>query len=264
MKKILSLILVITILLLSIISCSEKNPDGELIDKTEPPLESAEKIKTAYIDWFGVQIDLASIPRKSLYDYDGESDFEPLIDWLKANNKQFAVLRVECTGNLIQKVYEDESHFRYHFPKYDTDSVIRLYMEIPVKVIDVLEGDENIVNIGDNVSIEFPGLMLTSSNLAKPFGQWKNKQRYDYMFHIYYAKFTPAFVFPRIGYEYVIIVLYNEETGCITSQGRGPLCELSSVDEFLKYNEHIGSGISNDFYEKQYKQVIKRYFIKIE
>lgn len=250
-KKILLTILIAVLLLTGLTSCKQKDvPVGEFVSG-----EVTEKISTAYVDWFGAKIDLSSIKTITVApNVDGFGfNLAGEVDFYEERQSQYAVLRVECTGDLVQKVGE---HLNRLTGIMQTD----LYMEIPFRVCEVLEGDSTIVNAGEDISIEFPGFFVSHKYTNRPRNEWEN----DNKMYVYYRYDNDCLLYPRIGYEYVIIVVKENENSFVSS-GFGVICELLEIDKSVKYFEHvIENQFSRGSYERRYKQVMERYNIEIK
>jgi len=251
MKRFLSVLLVIVTVLIALTSCKQKDvPVGEFVSG-----EVTEKISTAYVDWFGAKIDLSSIKSISIAPTSNGTNFDldRAIGFYEERQMQYAVLRVECTGDLVQKVGE---HLNRLTGIMQTD----LYMEIPFRVCEVLEGDSTIVNAGEDISIEFPGFFVSHKYTNRPRNEWEN----DNKMYVYYRYDNDCLLYPRIGYEYVIIVTKEDENRFI-SLTHGVICELLEIDKSVKYFEHvIEKQFSRVSYERRYKQVMERYNIEIK
>jgi hypothetical protein len=125
--------------------------------------EANKKADTVYVEWFGATIDLSNIDRMFPMRGDGmRRTLDKTIDYYEKYEKNFAVLRVKCTGNWVQKLYEKE-----HREKHTDIEIFmnpNMYMEIPFEVIDILEGNGDLVQKGNEYKIEIPNFKIIPSD----------------------------------------------------------------------------------------------------
>lgn len=247
MKKTISLILII-FLTFSFTACSEKDED------------------TVFVEWMGATIDLSKISRViSPTVMMGDQHLSDIVKSLTGKQRDFVIVRAECTGNWIQKNYDTEAHFKYHVPDnyYDLDTFF--YIEIPFKITDVLEGNQSIVEQGDDIHVEIKELEV--------FAPSKEPNSHPHQFEMLYGGATNHFVYPRIGYEYVLVLEYCQETDCIVLySGGGIICELTTPKEYFEFQKSLrnNKGLpSKDVdYDKyiapMYYETIERYNIKVD
>ena len=231
MRKIL-LILITTLLVFSLTGC-----------------EAKPKAETAYIEAFDKLIDLRDTTKiiSPTSNFPDQS-IEKAISNLTQKNRDYVVVRAECTGNWVQKNYENEDHKKFHKRGGET------YTEIPFKIIKFLEGDKSILKDSDNLQLEIPELVVSGDEKS-----------------IGYNGTTHHFVYPRIGYEYILILEYHKETGCIALYtGGGIICELSKPEDYYKYwctihNKPIREEIDYDYgIPPMYYEALERYNIKVK
>jgi len=256
MKRILSIILLI-IVVFTFNACTEK----------EPSSENHQPIKTAYIDYYGVKIDLKNVKTKEISPMSmlgPESTLEEKLESLSENTQHQRVLvRAECMSDMIQKIYSDDTHFNYHFS--DGGDYRRQYIAMPFKIKEILYGDESIIKEGDEVWVECLEAYLDMGCLE--YSSIVNSQVWPTSLRtaFNYLGSTHRFIFPRIGYEYVIILSYHKKTNCYTS--KGALCELSDLEDYYEYHSNVynykGTSV-DESYEKIYKDVLKKFNLKIK
>ena len=249
MRKIL-LILITTLLVLSLTGCEAK-------PKAAPLAE------TAYIEAFDEVIDIRTAEKSiSAESMMGETTLSEKVDYLMMRNRNFVIVRAECTGNWVQKSYDSEEHYNYH-----GKSRLNRYIEIPFSIKEVLEGNDDIVKDVKNLQLEITGLTLFKPEEFYANINEKNKDKPI----ISYSGATHHFVYPRIGCEYVLILEYHKETDCIAlNTGGGIICELSKPKDYYKYwctihNQPIREEIDYDYgIPPMYYEALERYNIKVK
>ncbi len=247
MKKIFS-ILIIIILIISMGGC-----------------EANKKADTVYVEWFGATIDLSNIDRIFPIRGDGmRRTLDKTIEYYENYEKNFAVLRVKCTGNWVQKLYEKE-----HREKHTDIEIFmnpNMYMEIPFEVIDILEGNGDLVQKGNEYKIEIPNLHVDLKNKDEPYAEWKEEAQFE----LYYEGTNLRFEYPRVGYEYIVIVEQPKGTDCFVTNEI--ICELSTPKEQyeiaikLHYYHEPGKNTKvnyDDYVAKLYYEALERYNIKV-
>ena len=245
MKKTIS-ILIITLLVFCMTSC-----------------ETEKKSDTVYVEWFGATIDLSNIDKYfPMYGEGIAKSLEDTIDYYVEKKMDFAVLRLKCTGNWIQKKY-DEEHFQKH-----SDIKIhghKMYMEIPFEVIDILEGNENLTEKGSSIQLEIPNMYVLLKN--NPYDECEKEPNFFFEYDEAYSRFE----YPRIGYEYVVIVTKSSDGDCL--RANIILCELSTPKEQyeialkLRHYQKPGDNVKVDYDEyvaEKYYEVLERYNIKVK
>jgi hypothetical protein len=239
MKKLIS-ILMITILVFGLSGCEVK-----------------QKAETAYIEAFDKVFDIRTIAKAiSPGVLMTDQTLDGIIDYLSKERSDYVVIRAECTGNWVQKEYASYEHSRYH------RTVGTTYIEIPLKIIKVLEGNEKIVEGLENLQLEVARLNMTEPIPDSPYG--------DKYILTYYGG-TNHFVYPRIGCEYILVLEYHKETDCIALyEGGGIICELSKPKDYYKYwctihNKPIREEIDYDYgIPPMYYEALERYNIKVK
>lgn len=219
--------------------------------------ETKPNAETAYIEAFDKVIDIRTIFKAiSLGGMMGTQTLNGVVEHLSSKQRDYVVIQAECIGNWVQKEYESDVHSRYH------RTIGNEYIEIPFKITKVLEGNKKLVENIIDLQLEIPRLILTAPDHIESF---KN------MYTLTYYGATNHFVYPRIGYEYVLVLEYHKETGCIALYtGGGIICELSKPEDYYKYwctihNQPIREEIDYDFgIPPMYEEALERYNIKVK
>lgn len=267
MKKLLSIVLIL-IMLISLSSCKSGK---ENTNETEP----TEKNMTAYMYWFGITIDLRD-PVKDItpsIDIDWSSpppSFESRINQLNKKNVEYAVVRAKCVGNWHQKVHEGQDggdHLKAHKEAEDFLYTLgKLYTEIPFEITEILEGNsseiEKRIQAKNNLKIEYPGLSVKTSAMFEDQSEWRNNMSTK----LTYYPATRKMIYPRIGCEYILILIYSKNADCIYTISPGAEIELSTPEELLAYYKsyHKSPQITEDDYiPYDYYEILERYNIKV-
>lgn len=258
MKRIFSVFLIF-IILISVPSCN----------KTEEQAEQIKKSLTVYVDWFGVTIDVKELKKEISPNvlWNGPpTSFEEKLKSMNEANTEYAIVMVKCVGDWKQRAFEDDAHREQHKP-YATAYLSPLYIEIPYEIIGVLEGDFQTVESGEIISVEYPGLYVRSPGMFTPAEEWKNNSSVG----IKYDGIAQEFIYPRNGYEYIIILHYNTDTGCYYSSSAAAECELSSLEDLLEYyksfykiTENSKVPTEDDYIPANYYEILERYNIKVK
>jgi hypothetical protein len=268
-KKLIALILIIMTLLF-VTSCEQKE----------------EKAQTAYFNFFGTRYDLCDRTDfagcSSAYGRLGVDEivartFSEEADFVK-DNESYVIVRLKCTGDMTQRIYDKEHYDSEKMHEYDSFSSfesIKLYTETPFAVLDILEGNENLLKVGDSIFVH-TYLMYMDYAMYESHEKWKN---YDYsseeiskpVFELWCPDGRVS-VLPRVGYEYVLILKYNEQCGSFTSTLRkNQGCELSSTKDYAEFITRL-SGVDSipedikydDCLPDAYWEILERYNIEIE
>jgi len=235
------------------------------------------KSDTAYFNFFGSRFDLSDSNFITEYrdsyetayriDY---STFKEYIDSLKKSSTSeeltYIVARVKCKGDLTQKFDGD----------YLLDPSIYgggcFYTEIPFEVVQVLEvirGDETLLNPKENISVRINGMFLDSAVFN---GSWKT----DYKFALlwpdkasmpdmgfkFYCDAAKKSQFPRTDYEYVLVLRYSHKDMEFTTTLRRYCCELSTLEDYAAFKATFGVTITER--HDIYYEILDRYNIKIK
>ena len=264
MKKRLISLIFITITLLFITSCEKKE----------------EKATTAYFDFFGTRFDLQD--RESLseilsgsltMDY-GAQTFDQRIDELEEKEAAYVVCRLKCIGDLKQKVATEGP--LYEATK-DHGELQALYTEISFEVVEVLEGDRNLVAAGETVNIQIFRMKLYTATQGS-WLLWYNHLytesgedvAEDYLSLKLVCDGGLRAVIPRINYEYVLIMNYDEETETFNTSLNRFACELSTPEDYKTYKDNFllpeerKNSDPKNAVPDVYWEILERYNIKVK
>jgi hypothetical protein len=261
-KKLIALILIIMTLLF-VTSCEKKE----------------EKATTVYFDFFGSRFDLQDrsiISEIRIRDLGSEGrrgmTFDKYIKKLEEDGENYVICRMKCIGDLRQEV---DVHME---DGIGVGPLQRLYTEIPFEVVEILEGSQNLVTEKESLNIGVRNMFLYS----RLFQAWYDEYKITLDIYGYdAARDNLSFVFacdngldsllPRIGYEYVLVLIYDEETDRFFTKLNHHSCELSTPedyisfkDNFLSPEERTNDQTPEERMSLQYWEILERYNIKVK
>lgn len=233
--------------------------------------EAEEKPMTAYLDWYGVTIDLSEVdivksPTYDAFVYWDEISFENTLESYGEKYDSFVVVRAKCTGNLVQKSYSrnESKHYLYHNPNEKANSTrAREYISIPFEILEVLDGDSTIVEGISNVDLEIQQFIFNPSMIESP--SFRRNISIDYF------PYAVTLIIPRVGFEYIVAFTYHEETNCYEMISDGAECEISTSREFFEYQVNlndsgpiIGEPNLDSGQYRYYREILEHYNIIVE
>jgi len=265
MKKILSLMLII-VTAFCLTSCGSGNKkygvyyelNGEVIDISDIKKYGT----TVYNSWLMTDYSVVT--------------FDEKIEDLKEKGLPYFVAKVEWAGAYknvlltdIDKNEENAAHYNHlstSESKFSTEPpyqvVELLFSEIPIKIIEILEGDSSLAEKDQVITLELNDIFLQEKEDGLHFhmpGDLRN-------------------VILREGYEYIMLIQYYPDTGCYVSTLHMYACELSTpedqiefkcnfnVDEYTSTKERYESEHHSieEKMRKVYYEILDRYNIKVD
>ena len=263
MKKKLFAFILIIMTLLFVVSCEKKE----------------EKATTAYFDFFGTRFDLQDreslseiLNGSSTMDY-GAQTFDQRIDELEGKEAAYVVCRLKCIGDLKQKVATNGP--LYEATK-DRGELQALYTEVSFEVVEVLEGERDLVATGETVNVQIFRMKLHTATQGS-WLSWYNHLNTesgedvaeDYLSLKLVCDGGLRAVIPRINYEYVLILNYDEETETFNASLNRFACELSTPEDYKTYKDNflLPEEKNNSDPKKAvpdvYWEILERYNIKV-
>lgn len=262
-KKIAALILII-ITLLFVTACEKKE----------------EKATTVYFDFFGTRFDLQD--RKALseilngsltMDY-GAQTFDQRIEELEEKEAAYVVCRLKCISDLKQKVATEGPLYEATKNRGELQA---LYTEISFEVVEVLEGERDLVAAGETVNVQIFRMKLHTAT----YGSWLSwyerlntesgeNVAEDYLSLKFVCDGGLRAVLPRKNYEYVLILNYDEEIEAFNASLNRFACELSTPEDYKTYKDNflLPEERKNSDPKKAvpdvYWEILERYNIEIE
>jgi len=265
MKKILSLMLII-VTAFCLTSCGSGNKkygvyyelNGEVIDISDIKKYGT----TVYNSWLMTDYSVVT--------------FDEKIEDLKEKGLPYFVAKVEWAGAYknvlltdIDKNEENAAHYKHlstSESKFSTEPpyqvVELLFSEIPIKIIEILEGDSSLAEKDQVITLELNDIFL--------------EEKEDGLHFYLPSDFNNVIL--REGYEYIMLIQYYPETGCYVSTLHMYACELSTpkdqidfkcsfnAGEYTGYKERCESGYYSDeeLMLDVYWEILERYNIKVD
>jgi len=246
------------------------------------------KADTAYVDWFGVRLDLKdeniifNVVNSATAFSPKKSTLSQFISNYESNGKMYAVLRVKCVGDIRQRVYESAEHFACHYPSLNFENLSRkIYMDFPAEVLEVLEGDSSIVSVGTTIAIDMLEFRIEHSyyNAMITGGDFRDIYNTEYEGNVGISLLVPHGIdctIPRIGYEYIVLVRYSAEENVYWTRMDLCACELTFPKDQVSFKKtfRLEEGLENKYLSDEktdeekmpdiYWEILERYDIKIK
>lgn len=206
--------------------------------------------------------------------------FEKTLEYWEKSGNTFAVLKLKCTGDMTKAVYTSEEHF--NFSGWGTDyenQFERIYVNFKAEVLEILEGD-NIASVGDEITIDLTGFKIGTETFKKNNDQNEDtigdEAEEEQTLLIMGAPGGINCTFPRMGYEYVVLVGYDPDLKVYEADMLRNACELSTPKDYVAFKKKLPmqAGKKNPYLQDKktneekmpdvYWEILERYNIKVK